>query len=278
MNKCVYIHKLDGEIVYIGSGSKLRVKSSTRSCKEHVDAWGRIEFEIVKDGISQKEALELEQSLIDKHMPSGKLFNIAQTVCKVHELNYEELHSVLYYDETSPTCLRWKKSTNLNIKIGDVAGNISRNGYCVIGFKEKLYRAHRIIWVLNTGVDIKSGMVIDHIDCDKSNNRLCNLRMVSSSENNKNRQHPRSNTGFQGIYERPSGERFVLQFKTANNIRESINFSYKINSVRPAKNHYPTRELAFEAALSYRNSLIDRGLIQLTNLDEPDTLPPLVTT
>ena len=44
------------------------------------------------------------------------------------------------------------------------------------------YQAHRLAWLLLTGTD-PGNMVIDHIDCDKQNNRADNLRLSTISEN-----------------------------------------------------------------------------------------------
>jgi HNH endonuclease len=45
------------------------------------------------------------------------------------------------------------------------------------------FRAHRVIWMLRYGFDPE---FIDHINGDRADNRLCNLRNVSRSENNAN--------------------------------------------------------------------------------------------
>lgn len=49
----------------------------------------------------------------------------------------------------------------------------------------KPHSLHRQVWIYHNG-DIPSGMVIDHIDRNKSNNQIENLRLVTPSENNHN--------------------------------------------------------------------------------------------
>lgn len=49
----------------------------------------------------------------------------------------------------------------------------------------KPHSLHRQVWIYHNG-EIPKGLVIDHIDRDKDNNQIDNLRMVTQSENNKN--------------------------------------------------------------------------------------------
>lgn len=49
-----------------------------------------------------------------------------------------------------------------------------------------LIGVHRLIWIYHNGA-IPSGLLIDHIDKDKLNNRIENLRLVTPAENQRNR-------------------------------------------------------------------------------------------
>ena len=68
-------------------------------------------------------------------------------------------------------------------------GTKQKNGYLFIGarkygHKPKSMQAHRFIWECFNGV-IPAGKVIDHINDDKQDNRLCNLQMMTQQENCK---------------------------------------------------------------------------------------------
>ena len=49
----------------------------------------------------------------------------------------------------------------------------------------KPHSLHRQVWIYHNG-EIPKGLVIDHIDRDRNNNQIENLRLVTHSENNKN--------------------------------------------------------------------------------------------
>lgn len=75
---------------------------------------------------------------------------------------------------------------NLNSRI--ILKGQERNGYIRIDIgNNKKISAHRLVWEAFNG-PIPEGMVIDHIDGNRSNNALSNLRLVSQSDNMDNAQ------------------------------------------------------------------------------------------
>ena len=92
-------------------------------------------------------------------------------------------------------------------KAGQQAGSIHRhNGYVVIGIDGYNYFAHRLVWLYV--YDQFPDLDIDHIDGDKTNNKLSNLRCVSKSTNlqNQKKSQKGSFSGLLGAY--PSGKRW----------------------------------------------------------------------
>lgn len=71
-------------------------------------------------------------------------------------------------------------------KNGKQAGCLSR-GYLRVGINYKTYPVHRVIWSLVNGEDPGSD-VIDHIDGDKLNNNIDNLRKVGHQINQYNKE------------------------------------------------------------------------------------------
>lgn len=77
-------------------------------------------------------------------------------------------------------------------------GNKTNGGYTKIGFNGREYPAHRLIWWRVYGE--LPDHFIDHINGDKSDNRLCNLRLATDAENKRNVGKRSHNTsGFKGV-------------------------------------------------------------------------------
>ena len=74
-----------------------------------------------------------------------------------------------------------KKRLANRVPAGRVVGSLSSEGYLKVSFKGGSYAAHRLAWKLFHGYDPE---IIDHIDSDKQNNKVENLRSVSYSFNN----------------------------------------------------------------------------------------------
>lgn len=73
-----------------------------------------------------------------------------------------------------------------NKTTGKIAGGPTKEGYIRIRLNSIEYRAHRVIWEMFNG-EIPEGMLIDHINGIKDDNRLENLRLVTREQNNANR-------------------------------------------------------------------------------------------
>lgn len=81
---------------------------------------------------------------------------------------------------------------------GCEAFTASKDGYKIGSIFGILLRAHRVIWAMKT--ERWPDGEIDHINGDKSDNRFCNLRLVSRSINQRNRRIQINNTsGYTGV-------------------------------------------------------------------------------
>jgi hypothetical protein len=72
-------------------------------------------------------------------------------------------------------------------------------GYSYVTIDLRPCKAHRLAWLLHYGV--MPAEYIDHINGDKLDNRIANLRLCTNAENMRNRAAPRSNSsGYKGVY------------------------------------------------------------------------------
>ena len=113
-------------------------------------------------------------------------------------MNKEQLHELFKYDDG----LVWIKVTKHNSHLlGEIAGSLHTiSGYYRVRINGMLHRLHRLVWIYHYG-DIPNGMFVDHIDGDKSNNRIENLRLATYSQNQHNRKICSTNTsGVKGVY------------------------------------------------------------------------------
>lgn len=69
---------------------------------------------------------------------------------------------------------------------GDLAGNQNLNGYWRIKVNGRSYKRSRLIWLYVHGVD-SFPHFLDHINRDRSDDRIENLRLVTHGENQRNR-------------------------------------------------------------------------------------------
>ena len=90
-----------------------------------------------------------------------------------------------------------------------LAGTVNKKGYRSVCFPDKTYMyAHRIVWEIHFGA-IPDGMDIDHINHDRDDNRIENLRLVTRQANLKNKGVVTSNTGVMGVYWNKKTNRFT---------------------------------------------------------------------
>lgn len=87
---------------------------------------------------------------------------------------------------------------------GKIAGGIDGRGYIKVRLNDRKYQAHRLIWILVKG-ETPNDLVIDHINHNRTDNRIENLRITTVADNFKNQVLRNTNTsGVSGVswYER----------------------------------------------------------------------------
>lgn len=138
------------------------------------------------------------------------------------ELTYERLKEVLSYDCESGE-FTWKKNIGSRAKQGAKAGRIWRGQYRRISIDGTEHQAHRLAWLYAYG-EWPVGEV-DHINRQKADNRLINLRCVGRSGNQQNKGTPANNTsGVKGVHWHKRDQVWVAAITVNNNKKRLGNF------------------------------------------------------
>lgn len=113
-------------------------------------------------------------------------------------LTAERLRELMHYDPETGIFTR-KVSTAPNARAGDVAGTLMQIGYIAISADNKTHYAHRLAWLYVHGNWPKEQ--IDHINRDRADNRIANLREVTIKQNQRNLSKASNNTsGHPGVH------------------------------------------------------------------------------
>jgi hypothetical protein len=128
--------------------------------------------------------------------------------------------------------LFWKACYN-PASIGKECGWLGNRGYRAFKIGSKMLLTHRVIWFLHHNSWPTEDKMIDHINGNKLDNRLENLRLATRSQNGANRKEHKNNT---------SGYRGVHWVKEDKNWRANIKVNNKIKSL----GRYKTAEEASE--------------------------------
>lgn len=113
------------------------------------------------------------------------------------KLTAELLRELLHYDPETGVFTRLAGKGRW--KPGTVAGTRHADGYLQINLHGKIYKGHRLAWLHFYGCWPQHE--IDHINGDNSDNRICNLRDVTSEVNkhNQRRGHSGSSSELLGV-------------------------------------------------------------------------------
>lgn len=95
-------------------------------------------------------------------------------------------HLFCYESATGRLLWRTIESYNSRAIVGTDAGCFDSEGYRVVKFGGRIYKAHRIIWKMMTGDEPPE--LIDHKNARTSDNRWTNLRPATPSQNQSNRR------------------------------------------------------------------------------------------
>ena len=109
-------------------------------------------------------------------------------------LSQDLLHELFEYRDGF---LYWKNSVGNQVVAGSKFGTMRNNGYLQGTINKKIHRVHRLIFLYHHGFLPE---LLDHIDGDRANNKIENLRIANKSQNSFNAKISSKNTsGVKGV-------------------------------------------------------------------------------
>lgn len=154
------------------------------------------------------------------------------------ELTKKQLHQLLAYNAKTGV-FTWKVDRKKLVKAGEIAGHRNKKGYIDITVDGFYCPGHRLAWFYVHGAWPTNE--IDHIDGNRSNNAIANLRDVSRTINQQNQKRARSNNKSSGVL-------------GVSKDRNSWVARIRANGSMHSSSH-PTKELAAAAYLSAKRQL-----------------------
>jgi hypothetical protein len=144
------------------------------------------------------------------------------------------------YFDYKDVVLYWKVKASNRVKVGNPAGSFDPStGYHKIHVNYKFYKTHRVIFLYHYGYFPD---FIDHIDGNKLNNRIENLRAATKSQNCMNQKISIRNTsGIKGVMWHKRDKKWVV--------------ALRVNSILHSFGYFKDKELAELVAVEATNKL-----------------------
>lgn len=129
----------------------------------------------------------------------------------MNAITHAELLELLEYTPETGVFV-WKQARKRGGRVGDKAGSVNNDGYVQIKVNGRGYKAHRLAWFYVHGAWPKAQ--IDHINGERNDNRIKNLREATHKENHQNRKSNKNSTSkYVGVCWIASTEKFKATIK-----------------------------------------------------------------
>lgn len=147
------------------------------------------------------------------------------------------LDSLLHY-ESDTGALYWRVSAGGHVKPGDIAGSLYKNGYRHIRINTRSYLSHRIAYSIHHRIDLGQLLKIDHINGDRADNRISNLRLATNSQNLLNqKKRTGSSSEYFGVFFHKTRNRWVTRVTVDGRQKEIGTFTSETSAARAYDNY-----------------------------------------
>lgn len=120
----------------------------------------------------------------------------------------------------------------------DHCGYVENTGYRRVRVGDRICLVHRLVWEEANG-PIPEGMVIDHINQDKLDNSLDNLRCITPKQNQYNAKlYSNNSSGTRGLYWRAERNTWKVEFRYDGKIERYGSYKDKELAELVAKEAY----------------------------------------
>ena len=155
----------------------------------------------------------------------------------------EKLKDILDFNPTTGL-FTWRVRMSQKIKQGSPAGWRDCNGYIKITIFGKRHRAHRLAWAIHYG-EWPSSM-IDHINGNGEDNRICNLRLTTHQGNLQNIRKSYSGSEVESLGVHMDGKKYRAQIRVG---AQRINLG-SFNTEEDARKAYITAKRKYHKTCS----------------------------
>ena len=173
----------------IKAGIRIRLDGKTYSCLKL--AWLYVEGVYPKEHIFTKDGTDC---MVFSNLGLDNMFNGKR-------LTQSILKSYCTYDKNTGNLIfvkRWSKSTQIGSIAGSIVGTLPNEGYRVMHFGGTNYPVHRVVWLYHYGTLPEKQ--IDHLNHNRVDNRIENLRETSHHTNMKNKSlYVTNQSGYPGV-------------------------------------------------------------------------------
>lgn len=181
---------------------------------------------------------------IHKHLDNYKEYKGYYWFRKPEELLEGEIFKELFIEEINRKINISNKGRFLRYNNSISNGSLNKFGYISIFINDKKFNIHRLVMMAFNPIDNYKEMVVDHIDGNKSNNNLENLRWCTYAEN----------TQFYHINNDKDGHKNTMRSVIVTYVNyENYSFEYKYNSIVEASKNIGFSNSQLKRILSSKN-------------------------